>query len=168
AIQNQVFVPLFAISAETNVGVARLMDFIAKYGSSPLDRAEVPARDASGLPGSVPLSQPEPVVYIFKTMNEPGVGELSLFRVYSGSVKTGDELRNTVRQTTERLGQIYVLNGHDRTPAAVLKAGDLGAVVKLRDTHTGDTLCSLKYQVVLPKVDYPAPNIHGALRLRSK
>jgi elongation factor G len=168
AVQNQVFVPLFAVSAETNVGVARLMDFIAKYGSSPLDRAEVPAADASGLSGSVPLSQPEPVVYVFKTMNEPGVGELSLFRVFSGNIRSGDELRNTVRHTTERLGQIYVLNGHDRTPVPQLHAGDLGAVVKLRDTHTGDTLCSPRFQVVLPKVEYPAPNIHGALKLRSK
>jgi elongation factor G len=163
-----VVVPLFAVSAETDVGIARLMDFIAKYGSSPLDRAEVPAIDASGLPGSVPLSQPEPVVYIFKTMNEPGVGELSLFRVFSGSVKAGDELRNTVRNVSERLGQLYVLNGHDRVAVPALRAGDVGAVVKLRETHTGDTLTSPKFQVVLPKVDYPAPNIHGALKLRSK
>lgn len=168
AIQNQVFVPLFATSAETNVGVGRLMDFIAKYGSSPLDRAEVPARDASGVACSVPLSQPEPVVFIFKTMNEPGVGELSLFRVYSGTVKSGDELLNSARDVTERLGQIYVLNGHDRTPVSLLRAGDLGAVVKLRTTHTGDTLCSPRYPVTLPKVEYPKPNIHGALRLRSK
>jgi elongation factor G len=168
AIQNQVFVPLFAASAETNVGVGRLMDFIAKYGSSPLDRAEVPARDASGVAGSVPLSQPEPVVFIFKTMNEPGVGELSLFRVYSGTVKSGDELLNPARDVSERLGQVYILNGHDRTPVPLLRAGDLGAVVKLRATHTGDTLCSPRYAVTLPKVDYPKPNIHGALRLRSK
>jgi elongation factor G len=168
AIQNQVFIPLFATSAETNVGVARLMDFIAKYGSSPLDRAEVPARDASGVTGSVPLSQPEPVVFIFKTMNEPGVGELSLFRVYSGTVKTGDELVNTSRDVTERLGQLYLLNGHDRTPVTQLHAGDLGAVVKLRATHTGDTLCSPRFTVTLPPVEYPRPNIHGALKLRSK
>lgn len=168
AIQSQVFVPLFAVSAETNVGVSRLMDFIAKYGSSPLDRAEVPARDASGVAGSVPLSQPEPVVFIFKTMNEPGLGELSLFRVYSGTIKSGDEMLNTSRDVTERLGQLYVLNGHDRTPVPQLRAGDLGAVVKLRATHTGDTLCSPKYPVVLPAVEYPRPNIHGALRLRSK
>jgi elongation factor G len=168
AIQNQVVIPLFAASAETNVGVARLMDFIAKYGSSPLDRAEVPATDASGLPGSVTLALPEPVVYVFKTMNEPGMGELSLFRLYSGTVRPGDELRNTVRDTTERLGQLYVLNGHQRTPVPSLQAGDLGAVVKLRSTHTGDTLCSPRFPVILPKVEYPAPNIHGALRLRSK
>jgi len=168
AIQNQVFVPLFAVSAETNVGVARLMDFMAKYGSSPLDRAEVPAKDASGLPGSVQLTQPEPVVYIFKTMNEPGVGELSLFRLFSGTLKSGDELRNITRNVSERVGQLYVLCGHERTPVPQLRAGDLGAVVKLRDTHTGDTLCSAKFPVTLPKVDYPAPNIHAALRLKAK
>jgi elongation factor G len=168
AVQNQVFVPLFAVSAETNVGVARLMDFMAKYGSSPLDRAEVPATDASGLPGSVQLSQPEPVVYIFKTMNEPGVGELSLFRLFSGTLKSGDELRNTTRSVSERVGQLYVLSGHERTPVPQLRAGDLGAVVKLRETHTGDTLCSPKFQVTLPKVEYPAPNIHAALRLKAK
>jgi len=168
AVQRQVFIPLFATSAETDVGVARLMDFIAKYGSSPLDRATVAARDASGLPGTVSLTHSEPVAYVFKTMNEPGVGELSLFRVYSGSVKAGDELYNSGRQTTERLGQLYVLNGHDRAPVPVLRAGDLGAVVKLRDTHTGDTLCSARFIVTLPRVEYPRPNIHGALRLRSK
>lgn len=168
AIQQQVFVPLFAVSAETNVGVARLMDFIAKYGSSPVDRAEVPARDAAGVAGSVPLTQPEPVLYVFKTMNEPGVGELSLFRLFTGTVHAGDELLNSPRQTTERLGQLYILNGHERTPVQQLRAGDLGAVVKLRSTHTGDTLCSARQPVVLDKVEYPAPNIHGALRLRSK
>ncbi len=168
AIQRQVVVPLFAVSAETNVGVARLMDFIAKYGSSPLDRAEVPARDANGVAGSVSLAQTEPVIFIFKTMNEPGVGELSLFRVYSGTVHSGDELRNPTRNVSERLGQLYVIEGHERTPVSALHAGDLGAVVKLRATHTGDTLCSPRFQVTLPKVDYPKPNIHGALRLRSK
>ena len=167
-LQNQVFVPVFAVSGETNVGVSRLMDFIAKYGSSPLDRAEVPARFAAGGMGAVPLSQPEPVVFVFKTMNEPGVGELSLFRVYSGTVKSGDELLNTSRNVTERFGQIYVLNGHDRMPVPLLRAGDLGAVVKLRATQTGDTLCSPRFAVVLPKVEYPRPNIHAALRLRSK
>ena len=168
AIQRQVFIPLFAVSAETNVGVARLLDFIAKYGSSPLDRAEVPARDAGGLPGVVPLDHPEPVAFIFKTMNEPGVGELSLFRVFAGTVRTGDELLNSTRGGTERLGQLYVLNGHERTPVGRLCAGDLGAVVKLRNTHTGDTLCSPRFQVSLPTVDYPRPNIHAALKLRSK
>lgn len=168
AVQTQVFVPLYAVSAETNVGVSRLMDFIAKYGSSPLDRAEVPAQDANGVPCSVSLTQPEPVVYIFKTMNEPGVGELSLFRLFSGTLKSGEEMYNTTRNLVERVGQLYVINGHERTAVPQLRAGDIGAAVKLRESHTGDTLCSPKFQVQLPKVEYPATNIHAALRLRSK
>ncbi|HVU22749.1 MAG TPA: elongation factor G [Opitutus sp.] len=168
AIQTNTFIPLFAASAETNVGVARFMDFIAKYGSSPLDRIAVDGLDASGAPVSVPLAHAEPVLYVFKTMNEPGVGELSLFRVYSGTVTSGAELFNSSRQVTERLGQIYVLNGHERTPAPQLGAGDLGAVVKLRQTHTDDTLCSAKFAVKLPKTVFPKPNIHGALKLRAK
>ncbi len=168
AIQNQVFIPLFAVSAETNVGVARLMDFIAKYGSSPLDRSEVDALDASGKHVTVPLTQPDPVAYVFKTMNEPGVGELSLFRVYAGTVASGAELFNSTRQVSERLGQIYLLNGHERAPVHHLGPGDLGAVVKLRETRTDDTLCGARAPVVLPRVEFPRPNIHGALRLRSK
>lgn len=168
AIQNQVFTPLFAVSAETNVGVARLMDFMAKYGSSPLDRSAVDGRDARGEHVTVSLEQPEPVAYVFKTMNEPGVGELSLFRVYAGTLLSGTELFNSTRQMNERVGQIYQLNGHERTPVDQLGAGNLGAAVKLRVTHTNDTLSSPRSPVVLPNAEYPRPNIHGALRLRSK
>lgn len=168
AIQNQVFIPVFAVSAERNVGVARLMDFIAKYGSSPEDRPEAPARFADGTQGTVALHGADPAVYIFKTMNEPGVGELSLLRIYGGRLRAGDELLNGVRQATERMGQLYLLNGRERVAVAELEPGDMGAVVKLRDTHTGDTLCGLRRVIELPKVEYPPPNIHGALRLRSK
>jgi elongation factor G len=168
AIQDKVFTPLYAVSAETNVGVSRLMDFIAKYGSSPDDRKKVAAHDADDKQIHVQLDNPDPVCYVFKTMNEPGVGELSFFRVYSGTVKSGSEVFNASRKSSERISQIFVLNGHDRTPGPELRAGDLGATVKLRDTHTGDTLCSPKFVASLPRVEYPKPNIHGALLLRNK
>lgn len=168
AIQDKVFTPLYAVSAETNVGVSRLMDFIAKYGSSPDDRKKVAAHDADDSPIDVQLDNPDPVCYVFKTMNEPGVGELSFFRVYSGTVRSGSEMFNASRKSSERISQIFVLNGHDRTPVPELRAGDLGATVKLRDTHTGDTLCSPKFVASLPRVQYPKPNIHGALLLRNK
>jgi len=168
AIQEQILIPLFAVSAETNVGVARMMDLIAKYGSSPKDREEIEGTDGNGKPVKVALTRPEPVVHIWKTMNEPGAGELSLFRVYSGKVHSGDELVNADRGSTERIGQLYVLNGSERTAVTELGAGDIGAAVKLRDTHTGDTLCSPKFVVKLPKVVFPKPNIHGALKLKSK
>lgn len=168
AVQKQVFVPLFVTAAESNIGVARLMDVIAKYGSSPVDRQKVSAQDGDGKEKEVSLGDPEPVLYVFKTMSEAQFGELSFFRVYSGSVKFGSELYNTARRSTEKIGQIYLLNGKTRTSVPSLGAGDIGAVVKLKDTHTGNTLCSPKRLVSLPKVEYPRPNIHASLKSNVK
>jgi elongation factor G len=168
AIQKQVFVPVFCTAAESNVGVARLMDFISKYGSSPVDRPKVEAADADGNQVEVVLTSPDPVLYVFKTMSEAQFGELSFFRVYSGSVKFGSELFNTARRSTEKIGQIYLLNGKIRTSVPSLSAGDIGAVVKLKDTHTGNTLCGGKKPVALPAVEYPKPNIHASLKSNVK
>jgi elongation factor G len=164
AIQKQVFTPLFVTSAENNIGVARLMDIIAKYGSSPVDRQSVTAHDPDGKEVEIGLNDPDPVLYVFKTMSEAQFGELSFFRVYSGSVKFGSELHNTARRSTEKIGQIYLLNGKTRVSVPTLGPGDIGAVVKLKDTHTGNTLCNAKKPVLLPKVDYPRPNIHASLK----
>jgi elongation factor G len=163
AVQRELFIPLFAVSAEKNIGVARLMDFIARYGSSPVDRKNVPAMDAAGNGIDVVLDSSETVAYIFKTMSEAHFGELSFFRVYSGVVNSGSDLFNSDRKITERIGQIYLLNGQNRELVNTLTAGDIGAVVKLKDTHTGNTLCTPKRPVTLPKVVYPKPNIHAAL-----
>lgn len=168
ALQDQVFVPVFATSATGNIGVARLLDHIAKYESSPLDHQRVPARDPDGHPGEVDLVDRDTVLFVFKIMNEPGVGELSLFRVYAGTVRTGDELLNPARGSTERMGPLYELHGHKRTLVTHLEAGDIGAAVKLRDTHTGDTLSSAARPVLLPRVEYPVPNIHSAIRCASR
>src|SRR5215472_339272 len=164
ALQKQLFTPVFVTSAENNIGVARLMDFIAKYGSSPVDRAKVKATDGGSKEVDVSLTDADPVLYVFKTMSEAQFGELSFFRIYSGSVKFGSELYNTDRRSTEKIGQIYQLNGKTRTSVPSMSAGDIGAVVKLKDTHTGNTLCAPKRLVSLPKVVYPHPNIHAALR----
>jgi elongation factor G len=163
-IQKQVFTPVFCVSAENNIGIARMMDVIAKYGASPLDRPAVKGTNGNGQEVAVSLTDPDPVVFVFKTMSEAQFGELSFFRVYSGTVKFGSELHNTERRSTEKLGQIYLLNGKTRTSVPALNAGDIGAVVKLKDTNTGNTLSGGKKQVTLPKVEYPRPNIHAALK----
>ncbi|MBI1177421.1 elongation factor G [bacterium] len=168
AVQKEGLIPLFAVSGETNVGVARLMDFIAKYGSSPVDRKKVPAIDANGKPVEVSLSDASPVLYVFKTLAEAHVGELSFFRLYAGSVHTGMDLFNSDRKINERIGQMFFTNGKDRVSAGTINAGDIGAMVKLRDTHTDNTLCSVDNPVTLPKVEHPAPNIHAALKYNSK
>jgi elongation factor G len=168
AVQKELFIPVFAASAENNIGVARFMDFVAKYGSSPVDRRNVQATDANGNPTEVSLDSSETAVYVFKTMSEAHFGELSFFRVYSGSVAAGSDLFNSDRKTNERIGQIYLLNGQTREAVPALGAGDIGATVKLKVTHTGDTLCTPKHPVTLPKVVYPKPNIHASLVAKVK
>jgi elongation factor G len=161
AIQNQSFIPLFCTSAAINVGVTRLMAFISKYGSSPVDRGTVLAKEPnSDEEVSVALEGKEPVVYVFKTISEAHVGDLSFFRVYSGSVSAGMDILNTSRSKSERFGQMFLLNGKNRMSVNNLNAGDIGAVVKLKHTHTGNTLSSQKFRVVMDSVALPKSNIH--------
>ena len=169
AIQNQSFIPLFCTSATVNVGVTRLMEFISKYGSSPVDRGTVVAKESnSDEEVSVALDGKEPVVYVFKTISEAHVGDLSFFRVYSGSVYAGMDILNTSRGKSERFGQMFLLNGKNRLSVNNLNAGDIGAVVKLKDTHTGNTLSSQKFRVVMDGVALPKSNIHMGIIPKAK
>ncbi len=168
AIQAQSFIPVFVTSSTHNVGVARMMDFIAKYGSSPVDRKTVPALSDSGDDLEISLNDKQSACYIFKTISEPHVGELSFCRLYSGEIRPGMELYNTDRNCPEKIGQIYTLQGHERENIDRIGPGDIGVMVKLRDTHTGNTLCSPDRKVKLPAVQYPKPNIHGALEVAAK
>ena len=169
AIQNQVLIPIFCTAATRNIGAARVMDFISKYGSSPIDRGIIQAKDAnSGEAIDIALDGTAPVVHVFKTISEAHVGELSFFRVYSGSVSTGSDLQNTVRGNSERFGQMFLMNGKERTIVTKLNAGDIGSVVKLKDTHTGNTLTGPTNKVILPSVDLPNSNIHLGIRSKSK
>lgn len=168
AVQKGLVVPVFAASGVKNIGVSRILDFIAKYGSSPVDRATVAGSTLDGADVEVALDDGQTVAFVFKTMHEPHVGNLSFFRVYSGDVISGSELINANRGESERIGQLYRVNGPSREPVNSLHAGDIGAVVKLRATRAGDTLCAAARQVTLPVVDFPAPNTRGALVAKSK
>ncbi len=168
AVQNQTLIPLFCCSAQTNVGVPRIMDFISKYGSSPEDRGSIAVLDDRGKEAEISLNDAETVVQVFKTISEAHVGDLSFFRVYSGKVTAGSDLYNSSKGHNERIGQLSILNGKERTSVQQLNAGDMGAVVKLKNTHTSDTLCSSSKKVSLPKTQYPNPNIHAAVELHSK
>ena len=168
AVQKGLVVPVFAASAVKNVGVSRILDFIAKYGSSPVDRATVAAKSSNGSDVTVALDDGQTVAFVFKTMHEHHVGNLSFFRVYSGDVTSGSELINVNRGESERVGQLYRVNGSAREPVSSLHAGDIGAVVKLRATRSGDTLCAAARQVTLPVVDFPEPNTRGGLVAKSK
>ena len=167
AIQNQTFVPLFCTSSTSNIGVSRLCDFISKYGASPEDRKSIIAKDKQKNDVKISLDGKDTNIQIFKTISESHIGELSLFRVYSGSITAGKDYYNTNRNKNERFGQMYILNGKKKTSINNINSGDIGSVVKLKDTHTGDTLCSGKH-IVFPSLKLPNPNIHSAIQPTAK
>ncbi len=162
--------PVFAISSTKGVGINNFLDFIVRFFPSPLD--VVPAAGEMKNNHNKVLVKPdenaEPVIFIFKTISEQHVGELSLFRVYSGSVQAGLDLINEATGKVERLNQLSFLNGRNRTEAQKIDAGDIGAVVKLKDTHTNNTLASKNFPVVLDEIQFPEPIITSAIIPKAK
>ncbi len=168
-VEGKLFPVLCGVSTSA-AGVRLLLDFVDQFGPSPLDRPAV----TGTLPGTetavVRETNPHApfCALVFKTVSEPHVGELSLLRVISGHIKPGDEALNANRGETERIGQLFLLNGKQRQEIAELAAGDIGATVKLRTTHTGDTLCDKKSPVVLPPIAFPEPILDMAVKPVSK
>lgn len=170
AIINRSIMPVFAASATHGAGIANFLDFVVNYFPSPVDRVGVKAK-MQGSDDELEIKceiDAEPTAFVFKSLSEPHVGELSVFKVFSGKLKAGMDMLNTTREKSERLGQLFILNGKNRKEVSELTAGDIGAVVKLKDTHTGNTLATKSYSVVINDIDYPAPIIRGAVLARSK
>jgi elongation factor G len=162
--------PVFAVSVNKGVGVDNFLDFGAKYFPSPADLKGVEAKLANkGEKVLVKADKTgEPVIFIFKTISEQHVGELSLFKVYSGKVNAGMDLLNESNSKTERLNQLSILNGHQRKDVTEIIAGDVGAVVKLKDTHTNNTLASKNYSVIVDPINFPDSVIRGAIVAKAK
>jgi len=170
AILKKGLVPVFAISSTKGVGVNNFLDFAAKYFPSPVDCGAVEAT-MKGANQKVKVScdpKGEPVLFSFKTLSEQHVGELSFYRVYSGTITPGLDLINQTNAKSERLGQLSFTNGKTRKDAPRILAGDIGAVVKLKDTHTNDTLSSKNYNVVIKPIVFPDPIIHEAIVPKAK
>ena len=168
-VKAQLFQVLCGAATE-NCGTQLLLDKIVELLPAPLDRSEIKGED--------PSSEKEKIIkisensslcaFVFKTISEPHVGELSYFKIFSGKIKSGDDVYNPKTKVVERIGQIYSLNGRERKEIGMVNAGDVGAFVKLKNTHTGDSLCSEKDPVVLPSVDFPHPVIRMGIRPKSK
>ena len=96
-------------------------------------------------------------VWVFKTVSEPHVGDVTLFRIHSGKLANGASVHNAPRNLPEKLNHLSVTQGKDRTEVPELHVGDIGVVAKLKDTHTNDTLSTEQHPVVLPKIPFPEP-----------
>ncbi len=169
-IASRTLFPVLCGAAASNIGVQHLLTFVSDYGNSPLQRPSEMAKKAGGVEEievacdvSAPLS-----VLVFKTVSEAHIGEMSFFRVKSGKLSAGDDVQNTSRKVTEKVGQIFLMNGKNRKEVGVLNAGDIGATVKLKDTHTGNTLSDKRTQVVLEGIDFPPPVIRVAVEPKAK
>ena len=162
--------PVFCASAKDNIGVRPILDFIADYSASPMD---YPITKATR-PNSEELIDVkcdpagDPALFIFKTMSERNIGELSFFRVYSGKISAGMDLINSVNSKSERLSQCYSMNGKDRKEMDEVICGDIAGVVKLKDTHTNNTLCPKSMNIVFSKINFPHPNMTLAILPKRK
>ena len=160
ALANQQIFPVFAASGKMNMGSGRIMGFINDIAPSPADRpfpkgtkGDQIAPDPTG-----PLR-----VFIYKTISEPQVGNVSYFKVYSGTLHPGDDLINLSNSNHERINAIYVSNGKNREAVNELKAGDLGVTVKLKESHTNNTLASKGVNSAIENIVFPEPRIRVAV-----
>jgi len=169
AINSGNLTPVFAASASKGVGINNILDFAQEYFPSP---AEMPAKKGflgDGKEVEIVCNKAgEPVLFIFKIIAEQHVGELSLFRVYSGTLKPGMDLINQTSGKPERMNQFFTLNGHHRKEVPAVVSGDIAAVVKLKDSHTNDTLSSKNYSVKVDPIAFPVPVIRGAIIPKAK
>ena len=170
ALQTRKIFPVFCSAATAGVGTSPFLDFLLRFGPSPKDRGPMKAMSAEGEKEVTVHPDPskEASLFVFKTVSEEHVGELSFFRVYSGSVAPGADLVNEANGKSERLGQLFVMNGKERQDVGRLVAGDLGAVVKLKDTHTNNTLASKASPIIVPPISFPDPVIRMAIHSKAK
>ncbi len=168
AVRERRLFPVLCASALRNAGSDRLLDFIVDFFPSPMERGSV-----KGLVGEQEverrISDEEPVsAFVFKTVADPFAGRVSYFKVYSGVVKNDANLFNPRTGAVERLSHIGCLMGKTITPVTELHAGDIGAVAKLKETLTGDTLCDKNAPIRYPPVVLPEPSIAYAIEARSR
>jgi len=161
--------PVILSSASHNIGGQALLDAFVSLLPSPEELKTVEGKDRNGQPITFDR-RPEafPAALVFKTFSDPFSGRVSLFRVFSGTFKSDTTYWNTTRDHEERVGKLQVVQGKQQVPVGELRAGDIGAVAKLKDVHTGDTLASKDHPIVLSHIDYPESAIAFAIEAKAR
>jgi len=170
AVLQRKLIPVLCGSATKGAGIPELLNFAlevlptgdelpAVAGKTPGKDEEVTRERSTSLPMCS---------LVFKTLADPYVGKLTYFRVFSGVFKSDSSVQNSSRGRAERIGQLYQVTGKDQKPVTQLAAGELGAVAKLAETFTGDTLCDKDAAIVLPTIEYPAPVMSLAIEPKTK
>jgi len=170
AVGDGTLVPVLAAAATRGIGVAPLLDLAIKELPSPADRGEVEAVDVKTKAAAKRPPDPKAPLsaLVFKTVSDPHVGKLTIFRVYSGTLKADSQAYNATREIRERVGHIGWLQGKTQKPVETLGPGEIGVVAKLKDTLTGDTLCDEAHPVLLPGIAFPEPAISFAIQPKTR
>ncbi|MBF0494790.1 MAG: elongation factor G [Candidatus Omnitrophica bacterium] len=164
-------VPVIPASIEKEIGIKEVAEMIEKYFPSPLDAA--PAKLALK-EGETEAQSIEPkfdapfASQVFKTISDPYTGQLSIFRVYQGEVKTAQSVKNVNREAVEKLSHLSFLRGKELIETEGVSVGDIAVVAKLKDTHTGDSLCAEKNPVLFKKIAFPEPAVSFSLKPKSR
>jgi len=172
AIREDKLFPVIFSSGLGNVGADRVMDFIVDYTPAPSEHEWVQGEPASSGNGDAPKrheTDAEPMsLYVFKTVSDAFSGRISYFKVFSGVLKNEATAQNFSRGSTEKLSHISIMQGKTAVPVTELHAGDIGAVAKLKDTLTGDTLGDKSAPILYPRVKLPEPAITFAIEPKSR
>lgn len=166
----QSFIPVFCGSAFKNKGVQTLLDAVVDYLPSPIDIPQARGVIAGTEQEYVCASEDDkPLAGLaFKIMNDPFVGSLTFVRIYQGTLTSGTYVTNTVKDKKERVGRMLLMHANHREEIKEARAGDIVALVGLKDTTTGDTLCGDNLKVILEKMDFPDPVIEIAVEPKTK
>ncbi len=169
-IRGKKIIPVLCASSYFSIGTQQILDTIASAFPNPLEMPGVKGRK----PGSDEVIEIKPnpnepfAALVFKTISEPHVGDMSIFRVFRGSASEGTEVLNSTKNITEKFTQLYSLMGRERREVNKVITGDIGATVKLRDTATNDTLCDRADPVIIEPISFPKPVVHDAIRALAK
>ncbi len=162
--------PVLPASSGRNVGIQPILDAIVDLLPSPAERGEIAGIDPTAkkettrrAAADAPFS-----AFVFKTVADPHAGRISVFRVYSGVFKSDSTVHNTSRDAAERVGNLELLEGKNQTPVPEIQAGDLGAVAKLKETQTGDTLSDKAHPIVYPPLVFPEPATTFAIEPKTR
>ncbi|CAM0998011.1 elongation factor G [Rhodanobacter sp. Root179] len=162
-------IPVFCGTAFKNKGVQAMLDAVVQLLPSPADRPPVAGIDEDDNEASRPADDKAPFSALaFKIMTDPFVGSLTFFRVYSGTLNSGDAVYNPVKSKKERVGRILQMHANERHELKEVCAGDIAAAVGLKDVTTGDTLCSQEHIITLERMSFPEPVISMAVEPKTK
>lgn len=160
--------PVLCGSGLRQIGVTTLLDFVVQVCSSPATVGAVTGTNPAGDKEETRTPDGPFAALVFKTMADPYVGKLTYFRVYSGAIKSDSTVYNGSKGREERIGQVYFLHGKQQEATPEVGAGDIGAVAKLAETGTGDTLCDKTKPIVLRPIEYPEPVYSQAISAKTK